>query len=216
MWQLEGWRLAFVASVMVAGAVLLGYADWRRLLHAALDDRYGQWARFYVQVGRLPILRKRLIYNFRYSLAFFFCYGLHDLLRWIILLGFDLFVLLALLSPFWRYVFFEDWNPVLAVGVALAGVSLYLGLKLRWGLELCRVHSWSAGTGRCERCGEFLVRSEEQTKRQKAGRAAEVQKRGWWRRFWERRLEKVARQLEAELATAIAKPGMEESPRPAG
>ena len=222
MWQLEGWQWAFVAFVMGAGAILLGYSDLRRLLHLALDDRYGQWARFCVQVSRLTSLRKRLTYGISYSLVFFFCYGLHDLALWLTLLGFDLFVLLALLSPFWRCVFFEDWSPTLGVGMVMAGVSVYMGLKLRRGLDLCRVHGWSPETWRCERCGEYHAQAEEQARRKKAGKPAvrtapvELRERGSWRGFWEKRLERLAQRLAAELPDAGSKTGPEESPRPAG
>jgi hypothetical protein len=59
------------------------------------------------------------------------------------LVAFDLFVVFAFLAPFWRYLFFGDWNPALAAALALAGASIYLAWKVRQGMALCAVHGWS-------------------------------------------------------------------------
>jgi len=205
------WRVAFVAALMGAGCVLLGYTEARRLLHAALDDRYGQWVRFWSRSRQLPQLSSRFAYRFHYAVAFFFTFGAHDLMRFGTLLVFDLFVMFALLAPFWRYVFFEDWNPALAAALSMAGLSLYAGWKFRWGLQLCRLHGWSPETWQCARCGEYHSQAEERVRQRKAGKAAArvvaapPAPVGWRRRlslqsFWERRLEKLMRQLESEPA----------------
>lgn len=201
MWRLQGWQLAFVASVMGAGAILLGYTELRRLLYAALDDRYGQWARFWARTGELPELGRRLGCRLSYAVAFFFCYGVHDLVRLVTQLLFDLFVVFALLSPFWRYVFFDDWNPALAGGMALAAVSVFVVWKVRQGMELCRVHDWSEKTRRCQRCGEYQAQAEEQEPAGKTSKltAPPASRSLWdrlsWHGFWERRLERWNQRL---------------------
>jgi hypothetical protein len=193
---------------MGTSLVLLVYAEGRRLLHAAVDDRYGELVRFWRQAG----FGSRV----NYAVSFFFCHGVRDLMRLGTLLAFDLFVVFAFLAPFWRYLFFDDWNPILAASVAVAGIAVFLAWKLWRGMELCRLHGWSQDTWQCERCGEFHLYAEERTSSQKAPKGAlkiTPQPHGWiagltehlsWHRFWEERLERLASSQE---------PG---NPRPAG
>lgn len=209
---MESWELAFVAAVMGAAAALLGYTEIRRLLHAAVDDRYGEWSRFRSRAAGLPA-GKRLRYSVSYGVAFFFLHGVHDLMRLASLLAFDLFVVFALLAPFWRSVFFHDWNPAVATAIALTGASVYMVWKFRWGLELCRVHEWSEQTWQCEKCGEYHARAEDHDQGKKAAKGPGLKapeaaaRRLRWHGLWERRLERLAQRLESELKG---------SPRPAG
>ncbi len=183
-----------------AGALLL-YADGRFLLHSAVDDRYGQLARFWRGRG--------LGHKFGYAVAFFFCHGVRDVIRMITLLAFDLFIVFAFLAPFWRYVFFEDFNVLLAIALALAGVSAYLVWKLWRTLDLCRMHAWSEETWCCERCGEYSAAAEDRARKtsKSAGREEpELTWRDWlsWHGLWQRRLERIGREID------------EHGPRPAG
>ncbi len=206
---METWEWTFVAAVMGVAAALFGYTGYRRVLHAAVDDRYGEWSRFRARADRLAAGRGRLQHELQYALAFFVCYGVTDLTRLVTLLLFDLVVVFALLSPFWRYVFFEDWNAAVAVAAALAGVSIYTFWGLRRGLKLCRVHTWSE-TGRCERCGESRAEGEDRGLDKKKGKGPGVRtaERGWsWHGMWERRLQQLTGRLEKETP---------EGPRPAG
>jgi len=210
---MENWEVAFVAAVMGAATALLGYTEIRRLLHCAVDDRYGEWSRFRARAARLPGWSKRLEYNWKYAIAFFFLYGIHDLMRLVSLLAFDLFVVFAFLSPFWRSVYFDDWNPALATAIALAGASAYMVWKFRWGLQLCRVHEWSEQTWRCEKCGEYHALAEEREEKSKSAKssglkAPEPAKRhSGWHGIWEKRLQKLAEEVPSES---------QGSPRPAG
>ena len=193
MWQLQGWRLIFIAALMGTAAALMVYVEGRRLLHAAIDDRYGQGLRFWRQYS----LGQRL----SYALTFFFCHGVRDLWRLVTLVAFDLFVVFALLAPFWRSVYFEDWDPALAVAMGLVGVSIYIAWKLRQGRELCPVHGWSAETWQCERCGEFHAEADDRLRRKKGGKAAAApaltfSDRFSWHGFWERRLDRLNQRLE--------------------
>ena len=210
---METSELTFVAAILGASAALLGYAEFRRLLHGAVDDRYGEWGRFQARVARLPSFGARLRYRLHHGLAFFFCHGVHDLLHLTSGLAFDLFVVFAFLSPFWRAVYFDDWNPTLAAAIALAGACVYTFWKLRLGLQSCRVHVWSEQTSRCERCGEPHARADEQEGLKKTGKPAVRQApeppkgRTGWHRLWERRLERLTERLASEP---------EQVPRPAG
>jgi len=205
---LEVWQTVFVATVMGAGALLLGYTEFRRLLHAALDDRYGEAVRFWRLSRRLPSASQRIPYQLNYAVAFTFCIGLRDLTRFVTLLGFDLFVIFALLSPFWRSVFFHDWNPALAAAIAVAGASTYVVWKLRGGLQLCLLHGWSDQTGQCERCGELNAQAEEQARLKNTGKggsagaaappAGAARKRFSWQGVWERRLHRLEERLAGE------------------
>ncbi|MBI3695179.1 MAG: hypothetical protein HY238_10125 [Acidobacteria bacterium] len=189
----------FIAGVMGVAAVVLGYADFRRVLHAAVDDRYGEWSRFRGRAGGSARLR--------YALAFFFAYGARDL--WVVfrLLLFDLFVVFALLSPYWHALYFEDWNLTLAGAVSVAGAAVYMGWELRRSLALCRVHAWSEQTGCCEKCGCEKwgeTRAAERPAAKKGGKQAPPAKtRHGWHGFWAQRLERLAERQP-------------ESPRPAG
>jgi len=176
MWGLQGWELAFAAAVLGGGAVVLIYIEARRLLAAALDDRYGALERYWQRAGALP--EARLGSRLRYGVTFFFCHGVHDLTRLGSLLAFDLFVMFALLSPFWRYAYFDDWSPAPAAGLALAGVAVYIAFKVRQGAALCRVHQFGDKTRRCERCDEPLLPPEHDHGR-------------FWHGFWARRLERL-------------------------
>ena len=140
---METSELTFVAALLGISAALLGYAEFRRLLHAAVDDRYGEWGRFRAGVARLSGSGVRLGYRLQYALAFLFCHGVHDLTHLVSGLIFDLFVVFAFLSPFWRAVYFDDFNPTLAAAIGIAGASVYTFWKLRIGLQSCRVHVWS-------------------------------------------------------------------------
>lgn len=197
--QLQTWQTVFLALLAGVSLALLIYTDGRRLLHAAVDDRYGQWVRAWRQAD--------LGFRLNYALAFFFCHGLRDLTRLSSLLAFDLFVVFALLSPFWRYLFFEDWNPGLATALGLAGTTAYLGWRLRSGAELCWVHGWS-DEWVCERCGEYHSRAEEiEARRKKSAKPgamplvepAGLRHRLSWHGFWTRRLEDLDRRLESAV-----------------
>ncbi len=193
--MLQNWHIVFLALLGGISFVLLVYTNGRRLLHAALDDRYGEWLRAWRQAG----LGLRL----DYAITFFFCHGLRDSMRLGSAIIFDLFVLFALLSPFWRYLFFEDWNPGLAAALGVAGVSVYLGWKLRSGVELCSVHGWSE-EWQCSRCGEYHAQAEERAARRKSGKASaaapdkplSLRERLSWHGLWERRLEQLNQRLE--------------------
>jgi hypothetical protein len=200
MSELSGWQLGFVAAVMIAGVLVLGYVGVRRLLNAALDDRYGQWRRFQEWSGRALPPGRRTAASLQYALTFFFSYGIHDLGRLVTLLAFDLFVLFALLAPFWRHVFFGDWSPASATALAAAGAAGYIAVKLRFGLQLCTVHHWGPPDWCCERCGEHHARAEEFAGGAAAGpsRAASFWDRLSWHGFWERRLEELNRRVTAE------------------
>ncbi len=175
---LTGWQWVYVGVVMGLSLLVAGYVECRRLLFAALDDRYGEWKRFW-QDSRQPGPVKSRSEKIQFILAFFFCHGLRDLWHWITLVTFDLFVVFAIQAPFWRHVFFEDFNPVAACLLGGAGAALFLGWKLKRSLPLCQVHAWSSQTGRCERCGEPYLEPE---------RITGVSWHGWW----QRRLERLA------------------------
>ncbi len=181
---------------MGGAAVLLGYAGYRRILHAAVDDRYGEWSRFRAHAPASA--------RIQYAVAFCFAYGAHDL--WVVLrlLLFDLFVVFALLSPYWRALYFEDWNFTVARGLSVAGAAVYTLWRLGRSLGLCRVHTWSEQTWRCEKCGEAHLQLEERLAAKKGGKKAPAAKTGHgWGGFWQKRLERLAEQQP-------------ESPRPAG
>jgi len=205
MTSLAGWRLVFLAAVGLASLVLLGYTEFRRILHAAVDDRYGESARFWQRAAVLPDSGKRLGYQVHYVIAFFFFCGARDLMRLGSLLAFDLFVVFAFLSPFWRFAFFGDWNPILAAAVSAAGASVFMAWKLRQGLELCRVHGW-AEDGHCQRCGEPWAQIDEPAPLKKGGKTANrlaAGKPSWrerlsWSGLWARRLESLTERLEKE------------------
>jgi hypothetical protein len=202
MLDLRGWHLAFVAAVMGAGVAVLGYVEFRRLMNAAVDDRYGQRLRFYRWAEASLPAGSRLAAKLQYSIAFFFCHGVHDLTRLLTLLAFDLFVLFALLSPFWRYVYFNEWNPAAATALAVLGVSAYLVFKLRQGRRLCQVHEWSPADWRCQRCGEYHARAEELA--EGAHLTGSPRTSFWdrlsWHGFWERRLEEMDRRVSPPTA----------------
>lgn len=166
----------FLAVVVGSSLAVLGYVEVRRLLCAALDDRYGEWARFWWQARQSSAAGFSRKLDF--AVAFFFCHGVHDLWRLVSLLIFDLFVVFAILAPFWRSVFFEDFHPAAAVTLGLVGVSVFLYSRLRRGLVLCKLHEWSQKTGRCERCGEPYLEPEP------AGRLS-------WHGLWQRRLARL-------------------------
>ena len=186
----------FIVWVMGVAAVLLGYANFRRILHAAVDDRYGEWSRFRARAAGAA--------RIQYAVTFFFAYGVRDL--WVVfrLLLFDLFVVFACLSPYWRALYFEDWNLTAAGAVSAAGAAVYTLWRWRWSLALCRIHAWSEETGCCEKCGEIHARAEERKAAKKGGKKAPPRKSVHsWHGFWTARLEKLAEQQP-------------KSPRPAG
>ncbi len=190
--MVKAWELVFAATVLGAGAIVLGYIEIRRILHAAVDDRYGQWERFRSGLSQLPSTGERAACRLHYAVAFLFAHGWHDFSRLCSLVLFDLFVIFACFSPFWRYVFFDDWNAALAIAISLAGALLYAAWKVRMGLGLCRVHAFSEKTWRCERCGEFHARAEDP---EHASSITPGHNR-WWHRFWERRLEQLSGKVE--------------------
>ncbi|HZS52712.1 MAG TPA: hypothetical protein VFA54_17725 [Bryobacterales bacterium] len=204
---------AFLIALLVIGAALLAYAEYRRILYAAIDDRYGDWVRFHTRAGQLPERGRRLQYRLEYSLASFFAYGLSDFFLLLRLLLWDLFVVFALLSPFWHSLVFSDWNPFAAMAVSAAGTGAYTVWKLRKSLGLCRVHAWSAETWRCERCGEFHADAEERLEAKNPGKTAlpktslPSRRRFSWHEFWENRLQMLVDRLQRELPS---------SPPPAG
>ena len=176
--RLQGWQWAFVAVVMGAGLVVAAYVEIRRLLYAAVDDRYAEWARFWWE-ARQPVTARRGSEKLQFAVAFFFCYGLHDLWRLITLIAFDLFVVFAILAPFWRYVFFADFHPAAAALLGIVGTGVFLYWKVQQSLPLCRLHEWSQQTGRCSRCGEGYVEPEPPA-------------RFSWHGFWQRRVNRLA------------------------
>jgi hypothetical protein len=175
--HLQGWQWGYIILVMGASLLVSVYVEARRLLYAAVDDRYGEWARFWWEAGQ-PGAAKTGADKFRFLTAFVFCYGLHDLWRLITLVAFDWFIVFAILSPFWRHVFFEDFNGVLAAILGLAGSAVFLYWKVKHTLPLCRLHQWSQQSGRCERCGEGYVEPEP------AGRLS-------WHGFWQRQVNRL-------------------------
>jgi len=177
--RLQLWQWAFIALVMGASLAVSVYVEARRLLFAALDDRYGEWARFWSE-GRQPGSTRTGTEKARFAVAFFFCHGTHDLWRLISLVAFDLFVVFAILSPFWRHVFFEDWNPAVAGLLSVAGIAVFLYWKVKHSLPLCRLHQWSPKTGRCERCGESYAEAEPAS-------------RYSWHGFWQQRVNRFAK-----------------------
>jgi hypothetical protein len=179
--RLQGWQWGFVGLVMGATFLVAAYVEFRRLLYAAVDDRYGEWARFWWESGQAGTARSGGE-KFRFALAFVFCYGLHDLWRLLTLIAFDLFVVFAILAPFWRHVFFEDFHPALAVVLGMAGTAAFLYWKVKQSRPLCRLHQWSQKTGRCEQCGEAYIEPEP------AGRFS-------WHGFW---LSRVNRLVERD------------------
>ncbi len=204
---------AFLIALLAIAAALLGYAEYRRILYAATDDRYGDRVRFHTRVREVPQSGRRLRYRLEYDLAWLFVYGMSDFFLLFRLLLWDLFVVFALLSPFWHSLVFSDWNPLAAMAASAAGAAAYMAWKLRGSLALCRVHAWSAETWRCERCGEFHAEAEERLEAKNPGKA-QAPKANWpsrrgisWYGFWENRLQILTDRLQRELPS---------SPPPAG
>jgi len=172
--RLQGWQWGYVGIVMGASLLVAVYVEARRLLYAAVDDRYGSWARFWWE-ARQPGATRTGGHKAQFAVAFFFCYGLSDLWRLVTLAGFDLFVVFAILAPFWRHVYFGDFPGAVAGLLGVAGTALFLAWKVKYSLPLCRLHEWSQQTGRCERCGEAYVESDP------PGRFS-------WHGFWQRQV----------------------------
>jgi hypothetical protein len=175
--RMQGWQWTFVAVVLGVSLVVSAYVEMRRLLYASVDDRYGEWARFWWD-ARQPGAARPGSEKFHFALAFFLSYGLQDLWRLITLVAFDLFVVFAILAPFWRHVFFADWNPVAAAVLSVLGTVVFLYWKIQQSLPLCRLHEWSQKTGRCDRCGESYVEPEP------AARFS-------WHGFWQGRVNRL-------------------------
>lgn len=175
--RLQGWQWVFVAVVIGASLVVACYVEIRRVLYAAVDDRYGEWARFWWDARQAGAARSGAE-KFHFALAFLLCYGVHDLWRLITLIAFDLFVVFAILAPFWRHVFFADSSPAVAVVLGIVGTAVFLYWKVRHSLPLCRLHEWSQKTGRCEHCGEAYMEPEP------AARYS-------WHGFWQGRVNRL-------------------------
>ena len=174
---LSGSQWAYVGVVMGLSLLVSVYVGSRRLLFAALDDRYGEWARFW-WASQQPGSAKSGSEKIQFVVAFVFCHGLHDLWHLITLVAFDLFIVFAIQAPFWRYVYFEDFTPAAAGLLGVAGTGAFLYWKVRHTLPLCRVHQWSPQTRRCEKCGESYLEPE---------RAAGFS----WHGLWQRRLDRL-------------------------
>jgi len=170
--SLHGWQLGFLGLVMGASLLVTLYTEARRLLWAAVDDRYGAWARFWWEAHQ-PESARSGVEKARFAVAFFFCYGLHDLWRLITLVAFDLFVVFAILAPFWRHVYFEDVPAMLAVTIGVAGTAVFLYIRVRQSVPLCRLHEWTGQVPACARCGEAYV---------EMGPSSRISWHGFWQR----------------------------------
>jgi hypothetical protein len=147
-----GSEATFVLFVFGAALFALTYAAVREVLSECRDDRYARLATFWT--GSVAPGRSLSGLRLRYAVAFFCVYGVWDLIWLVVRVIVGLFVVFALMSPFWRYVFFRDVNLSVSIILPVAAISLYSAFRLRCARRLCILHKWSEAL-QCTKCGKY-------------------------------------------------------------